>query len=80
MDLRRPCRRRSKSWIPTVNVATAIGWPAGGKPTAAHGMAVNAFATGLSHPRSLYVLPNGDVLVAETDAPSKPDDSKGING
>ncbi|MGC2809612.1 MAG: sorbosone dehydrogenase family protein [Bradyrhizobium sp.] len=68
------------SWIPTVNVATAIGWPAGGKPTAAHGMAVNAFATGLSHPRSLYVLPNGDVLVAETDAPPKPDDTRGIKG
>jgi glucose/arabinose dehydrogenase len=67
-----------KSWIPTVNVATATGWPAGGKPTAANGMAVNAFATGLDHPRSLYVLPNGDVLVAETNAPPKPDDGKGI--
>jgi glucose/arabinose dehydrogenase len=67
-----------KSWIPTVNVATAIGWPAGGKPTAASGMAVAAFATGLDHPRSLYVLPNGDVLVAETNAPPKPDDGKGI--
>jgi glucose/arabinose dehydrogenase len=67
-----------KSWIPTVNVATAIGWPAGSKPTAANGMAVNAFATGLDHPRSLYVLPNGDVLVAETNAPPKPDDGKGI--
>jgi glucose/arabinose dehydrogenase len=67
-----------KSWIPTVNVATAIGWPAGSKPTAANGMAVAAFATGLDHPRSLYVLPNGDVLVAETNAPPKPDDGKGI--
>jgi len=67
-----------KSWIPTVNVATATGWPAGGKPTAANGMAVAAFATGLDHPRSLYVLPNGDVLVAETNAPPKPDDGKGI--
>jgi glucose/arabinose dehydrogenase len=67
-----------KSWIPTVNVATATGWPAGGKPTAANGMAVSAFATGLDHPRSLYVLPNGDVLVAETNAPPKPDDGKGI--
>ena len=68
------------SWMPTVNVAKAVGWPAGGKPTAAHGMAVNAFATGLSHPRSLYVLPNGDVLVAETDTPPKPDDTRGIKG
>jgi glucose/arabinose dehydrogenase len=66
------------SWIPTVNIAPAVGWPAGGKPDAANGMAVNAFATGLSHPRSLYVLPNGDVLVAETNAPPKPDDDKGI--
>ena len=68
------------SWIPTVNIATAIGWPAGGKPTAANGMAVNAFATGLDHPRTVYVLPNGDVLVAETNAPPKPDDGKGIKG
>jgi glucose/arabinose dehydrogenase len=70
----------ANSWIPTVNVATAIGWPAGGKPVAAHGMAVNAFATGLDHPRTLYVLPNGDVLVAETNAPPKPDDTKGFKG
>jgi glucose/arabinose dehydrogenase len=66
--------------IPTVNIATAIGWPQGGKPTAASGMAVNAFATGLDHPRTLYTLPNGDVLVAETNAPPKPDDSKGVKG
>jgi glucose/arabinose dehydrogenase len=69
-----------KSLIPTVNIATATGWPQGGKPTAASGMAVNAFATGLDHPRTLYVLPNGDVLVAETNAPPKPDDSKGVKG
>jgi hypothetical protein len=67
-----------KSWIPTVNVATAIGWPGGGKPVAAAGMAVNAFASGLDHPRTVYVLPNGDVLVAETNAPPKPDDGKGF--
>ena len=67
-----------KSWIPTVNVASASGWAAGAKPVAADNMAVNAFATGLDHPRSLYVLPNGDVLVAETNAPPKPDDGKGI--
>jgi glucose/arabinose dehydrogenase len=68
------------SWIPTVNVATATGWPAGAKPTAANGMRVNAFATGLDHPRTVYVLPNGDVLVAETNAPPKPDDTGGIKG
>ena len=68
------------SWIPTVNVATATSWPAGAKPTAANGMAVNAFATGLDHPRTVYVLPNGDVLVAETNAPPKPDDTGGIKG
>ena len=71
---------RNNRWIPTVNVAKAIGWPAGGKPMAANGMAVNAFATGLDHPRTVYVLPNGDVLVAETNAPPKPDEDKGIKG
>jgi glucose/arabinose dehydrogenase len=66
------------SWIPTVNVAKAVGWAAGAKPTTANGMAVSAFATGLDHPRTVYVLPNGDVLVAETNAPPKPDDGDGI--
>ena len=68
------------SLIPTVNVATATSWPAGGKPVAASGMTVNAFASGLDHPRTVYVLPNGDVLVAESNAPPKPDDGKGIRG
>jgi glucose/arabinose dehydrogenase len=68
------------SLIPTINIATATGWPGGGKPVAANGMTVNAFATGLDHPRTVYVLPNGDVLVAETNAPPKPDDTKGIKG
>jgi glucose/arabinose dehydrogenase len=68
------------SLIPTVNVAKAVGWPRGGKPIAADGMAVNAFATGLDHPRTLLVLPNGDVLVAETNAPSRPEEEKGIKG
>jgi glucose/arabinose dehydrogenase len=67
-----------KSWIPTVNVATATSWQAGAKPTAANNMAVSAYATGLDHPRSLFVLPNGDVLVAESNAPPKPDDGKGV--
>ncbi|WP_340123897.1 sorbosone dehydrogenase family protein [Methylobacter svalbardensis] len=64
--------------IPTVNIAPAKGWPENGKPVAAPGMAVNAFAVGLNHPRWLYVLPNGDVLVAETNAPPRPEDGKGI--
>ncbi|MDB5373103.1 MAG: sorbosone dehydrogenase [Belnapia sp.] len=68
------------SWIPTVNIAPAIGWPAGGAPTPAPGLAVAAFASGLDHPRWLYVLPNGDVLVAETNAPPKPEDNRGIRG
>jgi glucose/arabinose dehydrogenase len=62
--------------IPTVNIAPAKGWPDGAKPTAAAGLSVNVYASGLDHPRWLYVLPNGDVLVAETNAPPK--DSKGI--
>lgn len=70
----------NKTLIPTVNIAPAIGWPDGAKPTAAAGTQVAAFAEGLDHPRWLYVLPNGDVLVAETNAPPKPDDSKGIRG
>ncbi len=67
------------SLIPTVNIAKAVGW-SGGTPIAADGMAVTAFATDLDHPRTVYVLPNGDVLVAETDAPPKPDDAPGIVG
>jgi glucose/arabinose dehydrogenase len=68
------------SLIPTVNIAKAEAWPDGAKPTAAPGFTVSAFAAKLDHPRWLYVLPNGDVLVAETNAPPKPDDSKGIRG
>ena len=68
------------SLIPTVNVANAKGWPAGVTPTAVAGTRVAAFADKLDHPRWLYVLPNGDVLVAETNAPVRPDDNKGIKG
>ncbi len=66
--------------LPTVNIAPAIGWPAGATPVAAAGLAVSAYANGLDHPRWLYVLPNGDVLVAETNAPPKPEDGKGLRG
>ena len=67
--------------VPTVNVADASGWPPGTTPVAAPGFAVGAFATGLQHPRWLYRLPNGDVLVAETDAPPRPaESSNGLRG
>jgi glucose/arabinose dehydrogenase len=66
--------------IPLVKVATARGWPAGQKPVATEGMTVAAFAQRLEHPRWLYVLPNGDVLVAETNGPERPEDNKGIRG
>jgi glucose/arabinose dehydrogenase len=69
-----------KTLIPTVNIAAAKGWPQGVTPKAAEGTAVTAYASGLDHPRWLYVLPNGDVLVAEADAPPKPEDGKGIKG
>ncbi len=68
------------SRIPTVQVAKAVGWPKDAAPTPADGLAVTRFADGLSHPRWLLVLPNGDVLVAESDAPPKPDDGKGAKG
>ena len=70
----------NKTLIPTVNIAPAVGWSQGAKPIAAEGLQVSAFAEDLDHPRWLYVLPNGDVLVAETNAPPKPDDSKGVRG
>ena len=58
-----------KSLIPTVHVADAQGWPAGGQPIAVSGWRVTPFATKLSHPRWIHVLPNGDVLVAESNKP-----------
>lgn len=66
--------------IPTVNIAPAVGWAENATPTATAGTQVVAFANQLNHPRWLYVLPNGDVLVAETNAPPKPDDGKGLKG
>src|SRR4029079_18723016 len=56
------------------------GWPAGATPVSAAGTSVVPFARGLDHPRWVYVLPNGDVLVAETNAPPRPEDGKGIRG
>ena len=67
-----------RTLLPVVNIAPAQGWPAGGKPQAAEGLQVQAFADGLDHPRWIEVLPNGDVLVAETNAPANP--PRGIVG
>jgi glucose/arabinose dehydrogenase len=69
-----------KALFPLVNVVDARGWDKGDKPVAAAGTSVAAYANGLDHPRWMYVLPNGDVLVAETNAPRRPDDSKGVKG
>lgn len=55
--------------IPSVAIARPIGWVPGEAPKAAQGLEVARFAEGLEHPRVIYVLPNGDVLVAEADAP-----------
>jgi glucose/arabinose dehydrogenase len=66
------------SLIPVVNIAPAKGWPTEGKPVAVLGTFVSGFAEGLDHPRWIYVLPNGDVLVAETNAPARPESQKGI--
>ena len=69
-----------KQIIPTVNIAEAVGWPQGARPVAPAGFRVTAFAGALDHPRWVYVLPNGDVLVAESNAPPKPDEKKSIKG
>ncbi len=68
------------SWIPTVRVAKAVGWADDAAPVAAEGLAVTRFASGLDHPRWLHVLPNGDVLVAESNAPPQPENDRGIKG
>jgi glucose/arabinose dehydrogenase len=70
-----------KTIIPVMGVAPAVGWKADETPVAALGLTANRFADSLSHPRWLYVLPNGDVLVAETNGPGlKEDAPKGIRG
>jgi glucose/arabinose dehydrogenase/uncharacterized membrane protein len=58
--------------LPPMNVAPKVGWQAGETPTVAAGLKIQALATGFAHPRSLYVLPNGDVLVVETGGPQAP--------
>jgi glucose/arabinose dehydrogenase len=69
-----------KRVIPTLHIAKARPWEGGAAPQAAAGTKVSAVAHNLKHPRWLYVLPNGDILVAESDAPPKPEDAKGISG
>jgi glucose/arabinose dehydrogenase len=69
-----------KSLIPMVNVAKAVPWQGDAMLRPAPGLRVAALERDLQHPRWLYVLPNGDVLVAESDAPPKPDDAKGLSG
>lgn len=66
--------------IPTAHVAAARPWQPGQGPVAAPGLAVQALATGLEHPRWLHVLPNGDILVAETNAPPRPEEGQGLKG
>jgi glucose/arabinose dehydrogenase len=69
-----------REWIPTLHVAPAKGWMDGAGPVASPGFAVAAFARDLDHPRWLHVLPNGDVLVAETAGPPRPEDADGLRG
>jgi glucose/arabinose dehydrogenase len=74
-----PEPRTSK--IPVVSVAKAVGWADNQSPAPAPGLTVTRFASGLDHPRWLYVLPNGDILVAETNGPARPEDQpKGLRG
>ncbi|MGB3472503.1 MAG: sorbosone dehydrogenase family protein, partial [Erythrobacter sp.] len=63
--------------VPTVQIAKPVGWADGEVPEAAEGLTANRFAEGLDHPRVLYALPNGDVLVTLTRAPAKTDDKDG---
>ena len=70
----------SRQLLPTVHIAPALPWQAGALPRPAAGLAVQAFARELEHPRWLLVLPNGDVLVAESNAPPRPDNAQGLKG
>lgn len=67
----------NETLVPTIAVAKAVGWKAGETPTAAAGLAVAPFAEGLDHPRWIYVLPNGDVLVSESNSPPRDEDNGG---
>ncbi|HEY8359572.1 MAG TPA: PQQ-dependent sugar dehydrogenase, partial [Ramlibacter sp.] len=69
----------AKRLLPTVNIAPAEGWPQGTTPRAAAGFKVTALASGLQHPRWVYTLPNGDVLVAESNSPKPKEGSKNVH-
>lgn len=69
-----------KHLIPTLKVAKAKRWKGDAMPRAGSGLKVSALARDLQHPRWVYVLPNGDILVAESEAPPKPEDGKGVRG
>ena len=68
----------NKTLFPTVRPAKAVGWTDGQMPIVAEGLKIGVFADGLDHPRWLYQLPNGDLLVAETNAPARDDSSRGL--
>ncbi len=61
-----------REMIPTVVIAKPVGWADGAAPVAANGLQVSRFASGLDHPRTIFRLPNGDLLVAETNSPPRP--------
>ncbi len=65
--------------VPTFNIAPAQGWPQGAQPQAPAGFKVTALARGLDHPRWVYTLPNGDVLVAESNKPPPAEGAKNVH-
>lgn len=65
--------------VPPMHLAKVVGWKDGETPTVPAGMTVTAIATGLEHPRSLFTLPNGDVLVIESRSPGLDPDSRPKN-
>ncbi|HWT28247.1 MAG TPA: sorbosone dehydrogenase family protein, partial [Methylophilaceae bacterium] len=69
-----------KMLIPTVKTSPAVGWPTNARPSTASDLQVQAFASDLSHPRWVYRLPNGDILVAESSAPPKGDSGFSLKG
>lgn len=75
-----PLAAPHKSLFPTVAIPKVVGWPPGAAPKAPPGFVVTRFAEGLDHPRWLYVLPNGDVLAAESASEPSAADQKGIRG
>ena len=74
-----PLPAPERRWIPTVRVAEASGWPEGALPQAPPGFRVTALARGLEHPRWVYALPNGDVLVAEANKPQPAEGAKNVH-